>query len=246
MSSPPDPASTLDSTLYEIVLALRAPANPETAPNTLSGCAICRLTTRSAGRWLRAFVSEYVNDPAVRDTLRRSRGFCAAHTRQLESLGDPLAVAILYSDLARLTRERWEQTAGGTGRQAGKSGLLGRLRGKTAIAPDAPCPACVAQAEAQSRYVGALAAGLDKAEVKAALDADAGLCAPHIEEICAHSAPDAAHHLRLREIERLSALQSELEEIVHKNDHRFRGEAWGPEKDAWRRALDKLKRDAQP
>jgi len=39
-----------------------------------------------------------------------------------------------------------------------------------------------------------------------------------------------------------AALQAELGEIVRKNDYRFRGEPWGSEKDAWLRALQKLKR----
>ncbi len=243
MPHSPDAAPRLDATLYEIVTALRANVQGLTAQGDWQPCAVCRLTTRSVGRWLRAFVGEYVNDPAARETLRRARGFCALHTRQLESLGDPLAVAILYSDLARLARERWEQQGGRAGGQGVASGLLLRLRPGAAAGADKPCPACDAQTEAQGRYVHALADGLENAEVLDALESDAGLCVPHVEQLLAFASPANAPRLRLREIERLAALQAELEEIVRKNDHRFRGEAWGPEKDAWRRALDKLKRD---
>ncbi len=243
MPSQPDPVPPLDATLYEIVTALRVQA--QGAQGEWQPCAVCRLTTRSVGRWLRAFVGEYVNDPVARETLRAARGFCALHTRQLESLGDPLAVAILYSDLARLARERWTQRGGRAGGQGAISGLLQRLRPQAAYIADKPCPACAAQTEAQGRYIHALAAGLENAEVWAALDANAGLCVSHVEQLLACAAPPAAQRLHQREIERLAALQAELEEIVRKNDHQFRGEAWGPEKDAWRRALDKLKRDAQ-
>lgn len=241
----PDSAPRLDATLYEIVTALRANMQIANAQGDWQPCALCRLTTRSVGRWLRVFVGEYVNDPAARETLRRARGFCALHARQLESLGDPLAVAILYSDLAGLARERWEQQGGRAGGRSGGSGLLQRLRPGAATSAAAPCPACAAQTEAQGRYVHALADGLENAEVWSALDSDAGLCVPHVEQLIIFASPAAALRLRECEIERLTALQAELEEIVRKNDHRFRGEAWGPEKDAWRRALDKLKRDAQ-
>jgi hypothetical protein len=54
--------------------------------------------------------------------------------------------------------------------------------------------------------------------------------------------PIVAARLRRREAQRLAALQAELEEIVRKNDYRFRGEPWGPERDAWLRALAKLRR----
>ena len=110
----------------------------------------------------------------------------------------------------------------------------------------APCPACVAHLEAQTRFVQALVAGLEaegsKAEVWNAVDANAGICVPHIQLLMEESSPAMAKRLRDRETERLTALQAELGEIVRKNDYRFRGEPWGAEKDAWRRALDKLRR----
>jgi hypothetical protein len=65
---------------------------------------------------------------------------------------------------------------------------------------------------------------------------------PHVHRVIAQAAPAHAAHLRLLESERLAALQAELDEIVRKNDYRFRGEAWGPERDAWLRALKKLSR----
>ena len=61
-------------------------------------------------RWLRTFLAEYVNDPAARELLRRAQGFCPAHTNMLSHLNESLAIAILYADLARLARERWQQT----------------------------------------------------------------------------------------------------------------------------------------
>lgn len=206
---------------------------------------MCQLCARSVERWLRTFLAEYVNDPAARETLRRAQGFCAAHTRVLSTLGDALAIAILYADLARLTQERWQELA----LKRAPSSLWQRLRSPAipAIAPPAPCPACVAQQEAETRYVRALADGLHppdaQPQVWSALEAGSGLCAPHVELVAAHASPAIAARLLGLEQERLRALQAELETIVRKNDYRFRGEAWGKEKDAWKRALDKLRRD---
>ena len=217
----------------------------------MTACAVCQLTTRSVTRWLRAFLAEYVNDASTRETVRRARGFCAVHTGQLAGLGDALAIAILYSDLARLTRERWDQNSQNPRATKSWTIFLGQWRiSKPASASlVTPCPACWAEKEAQTRYVTALAdglskEGLSKTEVWEALQANQGLCVPHIERIMAHATPDATLRLRQLETQRLSDLQAELEEIVRKNDYRFRGEAWGAEKDAWRRALDKLKRQS--
>ena len=247
----PDSALS-ETTLHELLTALRSAALPlPSTPEGETACAVCQLTTRSVTRRLRAFLAEYVNDPATRETLRRARGFCAPHTRQLAMLGDPLAIAILYSDLARLTRERWEQegiegvTSKGAASKAVASigTLLARWRRfKAPVAVVAQCPGCGAQAEAEARNVEALAGSLSEPEVWEALQANGGLCIPHIQQILAKATPADAQRLLHLETLRLSDLQAELEEIIRKNDYRFRGEAWGPEKDAWRRALDKLKR----
>lgn len=245
-----------ESTLHELLTALWSPlsktrsaSRSEAIDTTTQGqetaCVVCRLTTRSVVRWLEALLNEYVNDPSTRETIRHSQGFCESHTRMLAACGDPLALAILYGDLARLTVERWEKSAAGSGKGR-RSGLMDRLLGAKTQSERAPCPACVAHQEAQTRFVQALAAGMEnevsKEEVWQAMDANAGICVPHIQQLMAEASPTMAKRLRDREIERLQNLQAELAEIVRKNDYRFRGEPWGSEKDAWRRALDKLRR----
>jgi hypothetical protein len=255
-SSVPTISSVPDATLHELLIALRLtalalPATSEGDEPTITTCAVCQLTSRSVTRWLRAFLAEYVNDTATRETVRRAGGFCAAHTRQLAALGDSLAIAILYSDLARLTRERWDQSTKKNRFTKSLTFFLGRWRifKPSSASLPAPCPACVAENEAQTRYVTSLAdglskEGLSKTGVWEAMQANGGLCVPHIQQIMTHATPDAALRLLQLETQRLSDLQAELEEIVRKNDYRFRGETWGAEKDAWRRALDKLKRQS--
>jgi hypothetical protein len=191
------------------------------------------LTRRSVERQIRAFFTEFVNDPAARIRFRQSRGFCPQHTPLLAELGDALGVAILYADLAERTQDRW------------KAAPPRRLPFGQKTPPLAPCPACAAEADAERRYTQALAAGLEREEVWSRVEASHGLCVAHVEMVLTTAGPTAATRLRELESRRLAQMQSELEEIIRKNDYRFRGEAWGAERDAWQRALLKLRRPKQ-
>jgi len=240
---PPEPERSREATLHEILTALRSvdraePASAGAGPETTC-CALCRLTQRSVERALRGFLAEFVNDPRLRLELRQARGFCAAHTPLLASLGDALAIAILYADLAEQTQQRW--LAGKRRALPGKR--LRQMLGvpESAARPGA-CPACLAAQEAESRYSRTLAEGLEAPDTWNALEAGSGLCVPHTELVMAAASPEAAERLRRLEGQRLAALQAELEEIVRKNDYRFRQEPWGPERDAWLRAIRKLPR----
>ena len=237
-----------DPTLHEIITALRensgavvssldasgGQANQEPEPETYAPqCAMCRLSDRSTRRALRAFFSEFVNDPQVRARFRKSRGFCRAHTPLLARCGDALGVAILFSDLTDETRRRWRSGIWGQ-----KSGFLSRL---LTGADEFPCPCCAAAAEAEERYVQAFAQGLKSDELLwDAVKASHGLCVEHIERVGAAASHEEAGRLFQIELEKLDGLHAELEEFVRKNDYRFRTESWGPERDAWRRALDRL------
>lgn len=239
--SPERPSAPLESALYDLLTALKTPAPSASETESLCACAICNLSNRSVERWLRTFLSEYVNDPEARETLRRAQGFCAQHTSVLRNLNEALGIAILYADLARLARERWQEKTPGRAIIPFWQRLHPGSRARIA-----PCPACIAQQEATIRYVQALASGLDNPnaqnEVWSALETNPGLCAPHIEQIAAYATPPSAARLLQMESERLTALQAELERIIRNNDYRYRSEAWGEEKDAWKRALDKLRR----
>ena len=225
----PSDHSSLETSLHELLDALRLPREPTDA--LAAACPVCMLTRRSVERQIRAFFTEFVNDPAARIRFRQSRGFCPQHTPLLAELGDALAVAILYADLTERTQDRWKtevQRRFPFGHKASK-----RL---------APCPACSAEIEAEDRYTQALAAGLERPEVWSSVASGNGLCVTHTEMVMAAAKPSDAIRLRDLEMQRLTLLQSELEELIRKNDYRFRGETWGAERDAWQRALQKLRR----
>ena len=243
-----NPVPGPEAALAEIVTALRESGDavvsslePMPSPSGIDvdalapRCALCRLADRSAERSLRAFFSEFVNDPEVRIRFRKSRGFCRQHTPLLARCGDALGVAILYADLADETRRRWRSNGCG---QAG-SPFSRWLHPNKVTA----CPACGAEEDAEARYSAALASGLARDPgLWEIIQASSGLCARHVEKIAIAARPRDAARLLEIECARMDGLFSELEEFVRKNDYRFRTEPWGAERDAWRRALLRLRR----
>lgn len=229
------PEGRHEAAFDEVLDALRTAPGPNEP-----ACALCRRVARSVQRGLKSFFAEFVNDPEVRDRWRGAQGLCASHADLAAQEGDALAVAILYADLARLTRERWE----GTGPRASKgpfAGLLASRMRRSVLSH--PCPGCVLAQEAEVRYVAALSAGLAVDEAAwEALEVGGGVCIGHAEQLFTAATPIVSERLRRREAQRLAELQTELEEIVRKNDYRFRGVPWGAERDAWLRALDRMKR----
>jgi hypothetical protein len=236
-----------ESALAEIVGALHETAAPLPPPAGAQAgvaadhepartqCALCLLAVRSVERSLRSYFAEFVNDPQLRLRFRKSRGFCALHTPLLARCGDALGVAILYSDLADETRRSWSASGGER-----RPGALARLLSRPGRAP---CPGCETESEADARYSSALADGLRSApDLWREIEESAGLCAKHTESVAAAASPSDAARLLAIEGARLDLLFAELEEFVRKNDYRFRGEPWGLERDAWRRALLRLRR----
>ncbi len=192
-----------------------------------SGCCICRLAYSAVRRYLESLLWEFVNDPGVRETLRAARGFCREHSWQVQSMGSPMGVAILWRDL--LTQEVAELQ---------RPGAEPRRRRP---APQGECPACGEQDEAEQRFLETLLEHLEVGELRNGYTVSSGLCLPHLERAL-RSAPRQAHLFLVEaESEKLNRLLGELSETIRKNDYRLRDQPWGAERDAWVRATAKLK-----
>ena len=192
-----------------------------------SGCCMCRLAGSAVRRYLESLLWEFVNDPGVREELRAARGFCREHSWQVQAMGSPLGVAILWRDL--LTQEVVELQRPGA--------ELKRRR----AAPQRKCPACAQRDEAEQRFLETLLEHLEAGELRGEYTGSSGLCLPHLERAL-RSAPRQAYCFLVEaESEKLNRLLGELSEIIRKNDYRFREEPWGAERDAWMRATGKLK-----
>ena len=204
-----------DSTTFELREALPQP-----------GCAICALTLRSVGRFIRSLAYERVNDLQVRAELRAARGFCNVHAhRWLREAQSVLGTALIYRDVVRAALGDLDAAS----TERGKVGLLDRLRGRGQDAPPSAtrCLACDAQHEAEERYLSSLA-GLvaNPADAVVFTDSD-GLCLVHT--LAALRRGDSALEAVLAPSrERAERLVASLDEVIRKEDYRFRAEPRTP------------------
>jgi len=194
-------------------------------------CPLCALEAQCCRRYFASLLHESVNDPEVRAELRRTKGYCPRHARQLVSHGDGFGTAILYRDQVELFRSFLRALE-----SAAHSGL--RHADLTCWRDREACPACRAQAKDRERYLAALLSGLEDDGMRSAFDAGPPLCAPHFTAaLRAASDAEAQSYLIGVESRKLDRLLHDLDEFCRKHDYRFRQEAMGAEADSWRRAV---------
>jgi hypothetical protein len=205
------PAPPRDASAFEVREALREP-----------GCAVCRLSLRSVARLLRSVAYEQVNDLDLRAVLRGRGGFCNSHAHQwLREARSVLGTALIYKDVLQTALRELDSTAPSNG-QRGR--LLRGLLGAGATDGDARCPACEAQVEAEARYMDALLSllGSDASCVRV-FDASDGVCRRHTLAAI-RSGRDGAEHVTRRTRQAVSELLAQLNEVIRKEDYRFRHE----------------------
>ncbi len=178
------------------------------------GCAICALNRVAVEGWIDSLLREGVTNVKSRLKFREAGGLCREHGRILEARGNPLGVAILMEDL--LTQAN--------------PAHLGR---RSAVR----CAVCEYLRETEARYVDALAKALVWPEAREAFAASPGLCVPHMRRLISRARRPVETWVRTTCAAHLEPLAAELAEAIRKYDYRFRGEPWGEEADAWRRAV---------
>ena len=201
-------AAPRDATAFEVREALGEP-----------GCAICHLALRSTTRLIGSIAYEQINDVDLRQVLRRARGFCNPHAhRWLREARNVLGTALIYRDVLRAALEDLDSSSNG------RRGLLGGLLG----APESgssqrrgACPICAAQREAEVRYLSALlSVAATEADVLVGSD---GLCRRHALMAVRRGGP-AAPLIAAQAREQIEALVRDLDEVIRKEDYRFRDE----------------------
>jgi len=221
------------------------------------GCPFCRLLDRSANRYLDAILWEMVNAPDVRDELNRALGYCSRHGWLLVRAGAALGIAILTKDLLRTLLDLLaEHPLEATSESAWRSWLRSRegepVSGATAglveaLSPQLPCPVCAHLQSLEKEYANTLLAHLEGpgalAEVYRTSD---GLCLEHFCQTLARASGKKAGPLVVAQEAAWQRLHAELGEFIRKSDHRFRHEGFGPERDAWRRALEAISGSPPP
>lgn len=210
----------------------------------MAGCPVCRLVYRNTNRYLDSILYESVLDPALREKLVRSHGFCAEHVEMLSSKpGRSLGVALIYETLLRRLTGTLDQ-----GRLE-RGSLRERLRGAALqgralalrLAPKAPCPACGIREQTAKDYLELLIAYLDDAHLYEAYAEGEGLCLPHLAQAVELVGDEASLNLLLLpQAARYRLLLEDLAEFIRKADHRFRDEELGPEGDVWLRVMNAI------
>jgi len=158
----------------------------------------------------------YVNDPGVRDELRRAAGFCQRHSEQVVRLGNPVGGSIIYADVLRHVADHLADSASAT------------------------CPCCCAETTTASNAVATLLEHIEEEDVLAAYGGGQGLCLPHLRLALRQRGGQGRALLEEQERGKLQALADECEARVRKSDYQHIGTELGPERDAWKRAARKL------
>ncbi len=232
---------SLTTSFYDVRDALAEP-----------GCPICSLKARTADRYLGSLLWEKVNDVSLRDQIRQARGFCKEHTWDLVGHRAALGTAIITHDVLQSIIEEVEEPRlrrpltlslrrpqeGLSGRHAAtaSAALAHRLGGQ------AECPACIQVREMEDVFLTTFVAHLlGPAGLLTAYESSDGLCLSHFRQ--------ALNQVRQEEVLKAMVrtqsviwkrLAGQLSEFIRKNDHRFRDEPWGDERDSWRRAIAAL------
>jgi hypothetical protein len=189
-----------------------------------AGCPICRLAVTAVEHYIATIAYEGVNDIAFRDRLRAAGGFCPSHAyRWLRDSHSVLGTALIYRDLLSAGRRELEGA-----RPSGN--LLSRWRRSATRADDQPepsatldCPVCKTQREAEARYLDALYAVLSEPEGSEAFLRSDGLCLPHARAAVAR-AGQAGTRVQAHMLDVLTHLLAVLDEVIRKEDYRFRQE----------------------
>jgi hypothetical protein len=210
-----------------------------------SGCPICRLAYKATSRYLDSLLYEAVLDPDVRDKLKNSQGFCAAHVDVLtRKPGRALGVALIYRDILRAVADTLDK-ADFQREPSPLSRLLRKGSGGNAttarLQARAQCPACVISEQSERDYGQLLLAHLDDEKLYTAYSQGEGLCLRHLM-VAMEAAPDEAAFRRLIEpqSERYRVMLRDLDEFIRKRDHRFQGEKYGEEGDVWLRVMNTI------
>lgn len=207
----------------------------------LDGCPACRVSLKGVDRYFDSLTYECVNDRKVRDEVRASHGLCREHAYHWIEQPRVLSTAMIYRDVYGHLRERlraleyeepegmWERLVALVGRRKPRRGLL---------QAEKPCAACLVLAREDEKTLGTLLGALDDPGYEEAYAASAGLCLPHLKAALA-AAPHQSAFQALVEIElkRQDLLVSQLDELIRREDPRYRGEPSGPERGAAHRAV---------
>ena len=186
-------------------------------------CPICSLIKQRTKQAMDGFLYESVNDPMIRRTILKAHGLCNGHSRQLLSMGDPLAHALIYGDLLRQAVSELNRhppdCSGGEEHE--------------------DCLFCQSAAACEKQYGKSFLEAYKEQEFRDKYQEKGTLCLTHLRQILRTKEPSCGQSTILSDtLEVYERLLEDLSEIRRKNDYRYSGEAWTPsQRTAWLRAV---------
>ncbi|MDR1215921.1 MAG: DUF6062 family protein, partial [Treponema sp.] len=130
------------------------------------GCPLCVIISERAERFIDGMLFEHVSDRVFRKGYRLAGGFCAFHSRKLESFRDGLAVAILGKDILE--------------------DRLSSFKKRKLWKPKEECPVCIERKRIENEYLTFVVqaeSGENAAELRSIFTASEGFCAPHYTKL---------------------------------------------------------------
>jgi len=218
---------------------------------TEGGCPLCRLRTRTTESFLFFLLWEQVNDPGVRDRVRKARGFCNEHAWGLVTHTSSLGASILTEDVLETVLDvvrhaRFHDPPRSLlGRVVDKL-LHRRTASKAAelvanLGSEDRCVACREVSIMERIYIDTLLTSLlpGPESLLEAYQACDGLCLPHLRKAMARVADRAAFEaLQEAQVRIWARLHGQLNEFIRKSDFQHRDETLlAGEGDSWMRAI---------
>jgi Family of unknown function (DUF6062) len=240
--------SALASSSTELRLA-SVEDNP-TAPSlddalAQEACPVCALISRSTKDWVDVLLKEHVTDGVTRVELVYAWGFCRRHGQQAcEADVAPrggIGVAVIYEELTERVvhilkaqrvdkvepRKQVKRLAAPAGQRIAE------------LDPEAPCPVCRVETEAEQRYAASLGERVRVAGFRERYAASHGVCLPHLRaalEQCQDV--EAALFLATTARDKVRVLLHDVREYTRKHSWENRQEPKLPqEQDSARRAV---------
>jgi len=211
MKKDPKEKGFYDSVYFDLVDAMKE-----------ENCPICLLIQKSECRYMDTLFYELVNDPGVREKLRKSYGFCQEHARLAKRAGKPLGIAIIYEDICSTLRERIE-------------------KGEEVSYPGKGCLICRFSDEVEEQYIQVFLKNFLKEDFQGLYKKSFGLCMRHFLVVYSRlPRREGKEILKQFQLHTLQEHLFQLGEFIRKHDYRFFHEGFGGESTSWKKVVDKI------
>lgn len=175
---------------------------------------------------MKSIFNEYVNDHSTRDALLKTLGFCGEHVQLLLNtrIADALGASIIYENIVKkLLRDIPVRTK----------------EFRNASDSTVGCMACKQRNAVFERSLDELSSTLGEEKMRTGLLNSDGLCFPHLAQTLERMQnQDDGNFLITLTQNKLETRQTEMAEVIRKNDYQFRAEGISQEEAfAWKKTM---------